>query len=89
MTVTDIPITATVTREGKRFTIVFDADLLGDLNLESGATLKMTRQGKQLVFEEAPATPPVAPGVDRAAQIKAAAELSHARYAEAYRKLAE
>jgi hypothetical protein len=89
MTVIDVPPSATVTRDGKKITIVLDVDLLEGLELESGTKLKVTRQGKQLVFEEAPAvsTPPTA-SADREKFLEGV-KRSHERYADAYRKLAE
>ena len=82
MTVAELPITATLTRQGKTATLVFDAELAEALGVEPGGQVRITRQGKQIIIEAAPA-------VDRSTQLQAAVAQSHARYAEAYRKLAE
>ena len=87
MATTTAPISATVTREGKKTTLVFDADLVEELGLEPGTAVKVTRQGKQLIIEAAPASSPI-PTADREKFLRGV-ELSHERYADAYRKLAE
>jgi hypothetical protein len=86
MPVADLPITATLTRQGKTATLVFDAELAEALGVEPGGQVRMTRLGKQIIIEAAPPSPTDA---DRKAQFQIAMRETAHENAELFRRLAK